>query len=378
MNQELELLVKELPDVKRTEVVELLNTAFKNADEWTAQVNALEVKNESDLMTMAMAETARKNAKSARLQVSKLIEEKRTVVKQRMASDVLEDKLLLKAQQMIDLKFKAIEQLALDKAETGKRMIQQRELILHNERLQQMLPYLTTEAHSLYTSAKLHELSDASFEDMLNGVKASHQSRVDAAKQEREEREKQETENAVKEARYLWLRERMFYLTVDGTAYIRSNINMRLPILAIKNYTADDWAMSQTEILHAEQLLADRVAKVAPYRWDANGLDLYNLTEQEFNKKLAVFIEEKKQQDAAHTLAAKVLADKRAQEKAAATERFMSDKQRIELWMNNSNLCSIDTEGFSTESKELVESAIAKFNGFKQWVINQIPSKVNG
>ena len=98
---------------KRTEVLNVLNQIFAGTDDWERQVDAIEVKSISDVMSIQLANTARLNAKKARLEAEKIFDSKRNEVQNKMQDFKTEDALWLKSKQIMQIKFKAIE----DKAE---------------------------------------------------------------------------------------------------------------------------------------------------------------------------------------------------------------------------------------------------------------------
>ncbi len=61
-------------------------------------------------MSIELAEVARKNSKQARLSAEKIFDAKREEVQNLKAEFDLEDKLWLKAKQVMQIKFKAIEE----------------------------------------------------------------------------------------------------------------------------------------------------------------------------------------------------------------------------------------------------------------------------
>ena len=108
---ELNELAVKVSDKKKEEIQTVLKQIFKRTDDWEKQVDAIEVKDISDKMSIELAETARKNAKTARLNAEKIFDAKRDEVQRLKSEYDLEDKLWLKAKQIMQLKFKAIEEI---------------------------------------------------------------------------------------------------------------------------------------------------------------------------------------------------------------------------------------------------------------------------
>lgn len=106
---------------KQAEVQTILQQIFTGTDDWEKQVDAIEVKDINDKMSIQLAEVARKNSKQARLNAEKIFDAKREEVQSLKAEFDLEDKLWLKAKQVMQIKFKAIEEKAEWKANFVKR-----------------------------------------------------------------------------------------------------------------------------------------------------------------------------------------------------------------------------------------------------------------
>jgi len=115
-----ELSVK-ISDKKRNEVQTVLEQIFTGTDDWEKQVDSITVKDIHDKMSIELAEAARKNSKKARLSAEKIFDSKRNEVQSLKAEFDLEDKLWLKAKQVMQIKFKAIEEKAEWKASFVKR-----------------------------------------------------------------------------------------------------------------------------------------------------------------------------------------------------------------------------------------------------------------
>lgn len=109
---EVKELAQKVSTNKQAEVNTVLSQIFTGTAEWESQVDAIEVKGIDDKMSIELAEVARKNTKTARLNAEKIFDAKREEVQQMKAEFDLEDKLWLKAKQVMQLKFKAIEEKA--------------------------------------------------------------------------------------------------------------------------------------------------------------------------------------------------------------------------------------------------------------------------
>lgn len=192
--QELNELSVKVSEHKQYEVQKVLNDVFKGTDDWDNQVSAIEVKGVDDLMSMNMADLARKNVKNARTAAEKIFDKKRKEVQERMMDDKLEDSLWLKSKQIMQLKFKYIEEKAKYKADFAKRH-EEEQIKLRNElRLEKISKYQGDE--DFFISDVL-EMTDTAFEEYLAEIEKKYLERVASekkAEQERIENERIEAE----------------------------------------------------------------------------------------------------------------------------------------------------------------------------------------
>jgi len=168
----------QVSEKKQKEVQKVLNDIFNGTEKWEKQVNEIEVKDINDVMSIQLADAARRNAKIARLNAEKIFDAKRDELKIAMSDFKLEDNLWLKSKQIMQLKFKHIEELAKYKSEFVKRYEKEQFDLKIKKRLNQILPYKSD--CEMY---ELENLTDEMFEILLNGLIA--------AKKEKEESEKQ-------------------------------------------------------------------------------------------------------------------------------------------------------------------------------------------
>jgi hypothetical protein len=197
---ELNTFVTQVNEQKKKEIQDVLTQIFTGTENWEKQIESIEVNSISDLLQIQMADTARKNVKNARLAAEKIFDSKREAVQQIKAEFDLEDKMWLKAKQIMQLQFKAIEEKATWKAEFSKRYEAEQKEQKTQTRILQV---------SLYAEINRFEfenMSDESFESFLSGLKAkkeaeiealrkAEQARIDAEKKREEERKALESEN---------------------------------------------------------------------------------------------------------------------------------------------------------------------------------------
>ena len=198
--EELSELAIKVSGNKKLEVQTVLQQIFIGTNDWEKQVDSIEVKDINDKMSIELAETARKNAKTARLNAEKIFDAKREQVQQMKSEFDTEDKLWLKAKQVMQLKFKAIEEKAEWKANFVKRHeAEQKELVTQNRILQ-------VAKYAQINRIEFENMSNESFESFLSGLKTTYENRIAAEqkveieriakeKADAEQREQQRLEN---------------------------------------------------------------------------------------------------------------------------------------------------------------------------------------
>jgi len=187
---EVKELALQVSEEKQLEVQTVLNQIFSGTSKWEKQVNEIEVKDINDIMSIDLANVARKNAKDARLDAEKIFDLKRSEVQEQMRGYKLEDALWLKSKQIMQIKFKAIEETAKYKSDFVKRHeTEQRELRteLRLEKIQKFDPEINR--------IEIEFLSDEMFNIMFSGLEKIYNDKIEAEKQAEKERiEKQRKE----------------------------------------------------------------------------------------------------------------------------------------------------------------------------------------
>jgi colicin import membrane protein len=189
--KELSEFTLSLPESKKAEVQTVLQQIFTGTDDWEKQVDAIEVKDINDKMSINLAEVARKNAKQARLGAEKIFDAKREEVQKLKLEFDLEDKLWLKAKQVMQIKFKAIEEKAEWKTNFVKRFEAEQKELRTQKRINEVSKFAEI------NRIEFEAMSDESFDSFLNGLKSTYESRIAAekiAEEERVAKEKAEAE----------------------------------------------------------------------------------------------------------------------------------------------------------------------------------------
>jgi hypothetical protein len=165
---ELKDLAVKVSKEKQEEIQLVLNQIFEGTQNWKTQIESIEVKGINDKLSINLADTARKNVKQARLNAEKIFDAKREEVQILKSDFDLQDKLWLKGKQIMQIQFKAIEEMAEYKANFVKRYeAEQKELNvqIRISKVQIYAPELNR--------FEFENLSDAMFEIFLTGLKNS-------------------------------------------------------------------------------------------------------------------------------------------------------------------------------------------------------------
>jgi len=184
---------------KRNEMLKVLDDIFAGTERWQKQIDGIVV----DEFGVKAAEFARKQIKSVRLDAEKIFDAKRNEVKRMKATYDLEDALWLKSKQIMQLKFKHLENQAEEIATHFERLEKQR----LDELVQERMLALSKYEHN-YSESLIRSITDDDFDGLLLSLYEKEQARIDAeiARVKKEEEEKAEAKRvaeAEKEERRL-------------------------------------------------------------------------------------------------------------------------------------------------------------------------------
>jgi hypothetical protein len=269
------------------------------------------------------------------LSAEKIFDAKREEVQNLKAEFDLEDKLWLKAKQVMQLKFKAIEEKAEWKANFVKRFeAEQKELRTQNR-------ILEVSKYSEINRIEFENMGEESFSIFLNMLKKAHEDKI-------EEQRKAEEERIAKEK-------------ADQEEREKQRLeNERLKAEADKREKE-----IEAERKQAEQKLAEERAKA---KAEADRIDAENKAklkaEQEAKAKIEAELKAKKD--------AEIKAEaerKQAELKAKGEAEKLAKapiKKQLNIWVESFSIPEIKIE---SEKKDLIKE---KFEAFKKWAKNEI------
>lgn len=192
-----------LAETKIKSIAQDLGIFFDKASEWNQTVSSINITDPKETDKMELAKRGRIAVKNIRLDAQKIVDQRRDIIKAKMADDILEDKLLLKAGQMVEATCKNLETKFKDKEEFALRWEAENKAKLKMARDAEVLPY----SEFVLGGIDLSNLNENDYQKFLSGLKLQMEAKIEAEakikaekeakeKAEREERERIALENA--------------------------------------------------------------------------------------------------------------------------------------------------------------------------------------
>jgi len=181
-----------LDKTKGQKITETLSVFFDKAAEWQTTIESLTINSIDEVGKMKTAKEIRLSLKNKRLEGEKLVTAAREIVKNRMADDVLEDKLWLKSGQIMKAVYDNLEGKAEWIEKYAERYEAEQKEIRKSERTAELTPY----AEFVPFGIDLGNMSDEDYTKLLNGAKMQQNAKIEAgAKAEIERLENIRLEN---------------------------------------------------------------------------------------------------------------------------------------------------------------------------------------
>lgn len=187
-----------LETAKQNEIAQTLGQFFNKAAEWDATIQNIVITSPEETGKMKMAKAGRLTLKTMRLEAEKIVKAKRDELKYVMANYVLEDKLWLKAGQMMEATYKNLETKLEEKEKFAERWEAEQKEKLRAQRLEQLLPL----GFEISSGIDLGDIDTQMFESLRLGLETAKKKKEEAEKEriakekaEAEERERVRIEN---------------------------------------------------------------------------------------------------------------------------------------------------------------------------------------
>lgn len=196
MSTELTTIIKTsgIVESKGLEVTSSLTEFFNEAGNWEKTVQDLVITSPTETGKMKMAREGRLHLRSMRLRAEQIVKSRRETIKARMADDVLEDKLWLKAGQMVKATFENLETKLEEKEKFAERWEAEQKQKLIEQRLKLLEPVKDFCAIYYIGQANLGEITHEQFLELLDQAKklqkADQEEKADEADKKREQEER--------------------------------------------------------------------------------------------------------------------------------------------------------------------------------------------
>ena len=381
MNQSTELIqlveTSGLEKTKQNQIAETLGAFFNKAAEWDDTIKSIVITSPEETGKMKMAKEGRLTLKNMRLEAEKIVKSKRDEVKYRMANDVLEDKLWLKAGQMMEATFKNLETKLEEKEKFAERWEAEQKEKLKQSRLAELLPL----GFQYENGFDLGNMSEQMYQSLKVGLETAKKEKEEAERKAEEERQHLIKMQQLHEERRSMLlpvwqfevllnkdnlsscseeeftkaldlaieKKKEYELAIENQR--KENERLKAEAEAKEKQLAEERAKAEKEREESERiLLAER--KAAEEKLEAERADARKLAAELEAKKQA---EEKARQQAEADKKAQIEAQKKA-EKAPRVEK-------INNWIDSMNV----EIPVGLNDDEVVKQIINKFESFKTW-----------
>lgn len=343
--EEVQSLAQKVSEKKQDEVKTVLNQIFAGTADWEKQVDAIEVKGIHDQMSMQLADVARKNVKNARLVAEKIFDAKRDEVQNAKAEFDLEDKLWLKAKQVMQLKFKAIEEKAEWKARTVERYEAEQKELRTQVRIEKVHKY-----NPNVNRIEVENMSEEMFNMFYAGLEKAYNDRIEAERKAEEERVAREKAEAEERERIRKENERL-----------RKEAEEKEKQLAAERAKAEEQRKEAEEKARLEREEADRKLRAEQ---EKARLEAEKAAAE--RARLEAEIRAKKEEE--ERIRKQKEQEERERQIAAEKAAKAPKKQRLTKWVDDIALAP----PYGMENEEVVRLINSKFFAFKQWAKQQI------
>lgn len=237
-----ELIVQSGLQKERTQVIaDQLSSFFAKASEWNEKIDTIVITDPTQKPEMKIARETRLMLRTYRLDATRLIKDNRDLLKQKMADEILMDKLYLNAGKMITAVFENLETKLETKEKFGERWETEQKLILRTERLCELSVF--SENVEMYP---VENMSIEQFNELKNGLKLAKENAIAKQLADDQERERLQAEQMVA----IELKRRQSSLLTNGFNWDGSNFvfeTVTLSPIEIKEMTTEKFDNAMIE-----------------------------------------------------------------------------------------------------------------------------------
>ena len=198
----------------QNQVVKTLAEFITKAKEWNTTIESLQITSADEIGKMKMAKEGRLTLKNMRLNGKKTVEVIRKSIKDRMSSDIIEDKLWMKSWQIVEDIYDNLESKLEAKENFAKKLEEERIKKLKEDREAQLTPYSAFVPFGI----DLANMGEEDFQKVLSGARLQYEAKAD---QDRKAEELKQKTKLFDDRRFVIAQYQQFYdaasLTVDTT-----------------------------------------------------------------------------------------------------------------------------------------------------------------
>jgi len=359
--EEVQALAVQVPEDKQKIINEVLSVTFGKITTLETEINDISVTNITDTDAMKLAKEKRIAVKNARLEASKLLDLKRQEVQQEMADYQLQDKLLLKAKQVMEIKCKAIEEAAEYKEKFTERYIAEQKLKRDLERLdkaRKFRPDITIE--------EVEAFSDELYNFFLDSLKKEYEAEQERIKKANEEAIKEQERQRLHRERLSSIKQYSQFFDVDSFFGDMSQ-NQFASVVNDLRTQKEKYDHEQAEIKkRAEEAEKARIEAQKKERIER---EKRKAIEKELKDKKAA--EQKALADAENARKEKELMERLAAEKETKRLRDLAKapvKEQLNKWVDDMTIVIPQ----NLTENEMAKLIFGTFNKFKNWAKKEI------
>lgn len=194
-NELLALVVNsKISESKHVAIYGSLGTFMDKAAEWSGKIDEIVITSPEEVDKMKMARESRLTLKKMRLEALEIVKTNRGKVKDRMAADLLEDKLWLKGGQIIESTFEKLEEKLEQKEKFAELYDKERKEKLAKERMEVLIPL----GFQVTAGFGLGDMDEAMYQSLKVGLETMKKQK-EQQEAEAEELRKKEAEEKEKE-----------------------------------------------------------------------------------------------------------------------------------------------------------------------------------